>query len=141
MKAPKRLDPVSRPPLGAEPDDAWTNKQPDRHDIEVDGKAISHGVEHYLALGYEVETLREGGPRLKHVRASRTEGTECSRFGQILMSCPLELKQERDAEGQRIADNNDRRMRNPAKDAGAVSRGGTRVSYDNMSDGEESVRG
>jgi len=141
VKAQKRHDPVSRPPLGSDAEDPWTNKQPDRHYIEVDGKAQWHGVDYYLALGYEVEERREGGPRLKSATRSRSEGNELSRYGQVLMSCPIELKRERDAEGQLRADANDRRMRNPATAADAVSKGATRVSYDQMSDGEESVRG
>jgi hypothetical protein len=141
VKATKRRDPVSRPPLGAAAgDEEWANKQPDRHYIEVDGKAQWHGVDFYLNRGYEVETVRVGGPRLKSSRTARAEGSECTRFGMVLMSCPLEEKLERDAEGQLNADANDRRMRKPDKAEGAISKGHTRVSYEDMSDGEESVR-
>lgn len=129
QKLEKRHDPVSRPPLGSTHEDPWTNKKPDRHYVEVHAKADWHGVDYYSELGYEVEIDRKDGPKLKSGR-SRGEGTECSRLGCVLMSCPMEDYLARKGEGQTHIDALARRMADPTRDTGAVSGGATRVSYD-----------
>ncbi len=128
MPPAKRHDPVSRPPLGSTPDDPWANKDPSRHYVEVHAKTEFHGVEYFLERGYEVETAREHGPQLKGGR-SRTEGSECTRRGCVLMSRPLDEVLADRAEGQLAADAMDRKMSNPLKAENIRGGRGVEVSY------------
>ena len=128
MPPVKRHDPVSRPPLGSTPDDPWMNKDPTRHYVEAHAKTDFHGVEYYLELEYEIETVREHGPKLKGSRA-RTEGSECSRRGCVLMSRPLADVQAERAQSQSMADAMDLRMADPLKAENIRGGRGVAVSY------------
>ncbi len=128
MPPVKRHDPVSRPPLGSTPDDPWTNKDPSLHYIEVHAKAEFHGVDYFLERGYQIETVREHGPKLKGGRA-RAEGSECSRMGCVLMSRPMDEVLADRAEGQLVADAMDRKMADPLKAESVRSGRGVEVSY------------
>lgn len=97
-----RIDPPSRPVDGAVAD-GIRNADPTRHYVLANPSDDYYGVSHMMELGYEVETRRPGGPHFLGVNAS-AEGTAVVRFGQMLMSCPLELYQARMTEGQSRCD-------------------------------------
>lgn len=134
-RPPKRQDPVSRPVDGAGPDSHWANLSPDRHYVEVPAKADYHGVDYYLALGYEVETHRPGGDGPKPRGTYRAgDGSELTRRGCILMSCPREEYNARERDRQTEIDLQERAMNaNPLRAAGSVD---TRYSDVNLQYGQ-----
>lgn len=126
-KRPKvRIDPVSRPLDGALP---WTEikgKDPARYYVLVNERMGGEfDVSYYAGLaegigvpstdGYQVEIVREGGPRFSAGGGERGEPIRWR--GMILMSCPKSFKElleevgDDGHSGQRSADERDRQYK------------------------------
>lgn len=58
---------------------------------------------HMQQLGYEVETARADGPRMKGGKAA-SDGSQLTRYGQVLMSCPGDEYQARQRATWAVAD-------------------------------------
>lgn len=97
--ARRRIDPVSRPAIGVTKWDQLRNPDPNLHYVYVDPNNKLFGLEYYKSLGYSVEKKRPDGPSPV---AGRTisDGDEITALGHVLMSCPKELVEQREAEGQ-----------------------------------------
>lgn len=87
MPARKRHDPPSLPADGYQPWDQLRNTDPDRHYCYVNPNDEATGLANYLAMGYEVERKRAGGP-VSAVGKQNTEGSEIAVRGQVLVSIP-----------------------------------------------------
>lgn len=116
MPARKRHDPTSRPADGRRSSDRLIGADPTRHYVYANPNDVETGVECYQALGYEIERYRKDGPR-PAVGKTLSEGSQVTSKGQVLMSCPIEAKQERDefgdgngGMGQSYIDGIDRRI-------------------------------
>jgi hypothetical protein len=110
MAGRKRHDPVSRPADGFRPIDRVKNLDPSRHYVLTNPNDEETGTPFYTdILGYEVEHVRTGGPRAA-IGKVVTEGNAVTSMGQILVSCPKEEKEARDAQGWAHADTMDRRI-------------------------------
>jgi hypothetical protein len=55
---------------------------------------------YYESLGYELETLREGGVRPMRLGATKMGGPIRQLNGMLLMSCPREMREDLDRAGQ-----------------------------------------
>lgn len=108
MPARTRHDPPSRPADGRRRYDILKNRDPRRHYVVANPNEETTGVAHYLMLGYVVETSRPGGPHFVGGDGV-SEGGAVTRLGGVLMSCPIELREELVAQVQDEADNFDRR--------------------------------
>lgn len=109
MSTRRRLDPPSNPTDGYRPYDKITNKQPDRHYVLTYPNDQESGTPYYTdILGYEVETVRPGGPRAAIGKTAK-DGSEVRSGGMVLVSCPLAEYEARFRAGQVHADNFDRR--------------------------------
>lgn len=110
MAGRKRHDPVSRPADGRRPIDRISNLDPGRQYVLTNPNDHETGTDLYVgALGFEVETYRQGGPR-PAVGRTFTEGDAVTSFGQVLVSRPIEMKIAEDAQGEAISRALDRRM-------------------------------
>lgn len=130
MPARKRIDPTSRPADGRRPADRISGADPTRHYVFANPNDEETGVAAYEAMGYEVEKVRAGGPR-SAVGKTVTEGGNVTSKGQILMSCPMEDKEARDADGQAIATGWEKRiLRDGNVDDGFRGRGRMQIAVD-----------
>lgn len=110
MAGRKRIDPVSKPVDGYRPWDRIKNLDPNRHYVLTNPNDEDTGTGFYTGhLGYEVETVRVGGPRAAIGRTIK-DGDAVTSGGQVLVSCPIEEKAARDEQGWAIADAMDRRI-------------------------------
>lgn len=110
MAGRKRHDPVSRPADGFRGWDRVKNLDPNRHYVLTNPNDDDTGTAYYVgALGYEIEHERPGGPKSAVGRTVK-EGDAVTAGGQVLVSCPLEEKRARDAQGWAFADAMDRRI-------------------------------
>lgn len=82
------------------------NMDPARHYVWVSTNDASGGIDHYHALGYELEERgRAGGPKQVGSRPNpftQAKGlgeTYIMHYGCALMSCPMELFKERERNG------------------------------------------
>lgn len=110
MAGRKRIDPVSRPADGFRPWDRIKNLDPNRHYVLTNPNDDDTGTAYYVGqLGYDVETVRAGGPR-SAIGKTIKEGDSVTSGGQVLVSCPIEEKNARDEQGWAYADAMDRRI-------------------------------
>lgn len=96
----KRSDPKPRQNSGI---GAWTRldrKDPTRWYIWVFKGDQHQGPDHYVALGYDVETQRPSGVLPIGGRLTRKDGDVIEWRGHVLMSCTLARKAEIDAYGE-----------------------------------------
>jgi hypothetical protein len=78
----------------------------------------SNQIASYEAMGYEVERIREGGPRLASRKPPKEEGGPVTFHGQVLYSCDRAEREAVEAEGQSIIDGYDRRIKGGTIDDG-----------------------
>lgn len=110
MAGRKRHDPISRPADGYRPIDRVKNLDPNRHYVLTNPNDEEVGTPFYTdVLGYEVETVRADGPRAAIGRTVK-EGSAVTSLGLVLVSCPKEEKDARDAKGWAMSDAIDRRI-------------------------------
>lgn len=110
MAGRKRLDPVLRAADGRNRYDKIGGKDPNRHYVLTNPNDEQTGTAHYEnELGYQVETVRAGGPSTAASR-NATPGAKVTSGGQVLVSCPLEEFQAREAEGQALSGALERRI-------------------------------
>lgn len=102
MAAKKRIDPVSTHADGFRPFDALINPDPERHYVIANPNDELSGVSFYESLGYQVERKSKDGVRLA-VGKTVAEGDVLTVLGGYLMSCPKQLKAERDGRSQELA--------------------------------------
>lgn len=117
MAIRKRFDPAARPADGRTNFDRIGGKDPDRHYVLCNPNDEATGLAHYVhELGYEVETVRKGGPTTAASR-NATDGAKVTSGGLVLVSCPREDYEAREAVGQHVAGELEGRI---LKDGGAV---------------------
>lgn len=108
--ARKRVDPKSQPADGFRAWDRFHNLDEDRKYVCANPNDEMSGVEMYLALGYEIELKRPGGPR-PFIGKTVADGQAVTVNGQVLMSKPLDaFEAEEVRPGQARADALDRRI-------------------------------
>lgn len=95
----KRIDPKSRPIDGLAGMVALENQDPDRVYCWVPEHG-NYDRGYYESLGYELETLREGGVRPMRLGSSKLGGPIKQLNGMLLMSCNKAIRAEFDAAGQ-----------------------------------------
>jgi hypothetical protein len=84
-----RIDPASRP-VDGDITRGLRNADPNRWYVLCNPNDPYYGLDHYVGvLGYEIEVKRKGGPFFPGVNAS-ADGTQITRYGQVLVSCPME---------------------------------------------------
>lgn len=113
-RAARRKNPRNRP---VEANARWaqvSNKDPNRWYILARVNDPEYGAGMYLSLGYKVETMEKGGPRLSG--ATVRDGEELRVRELVLMSISLDEKRRIDQEGidgmtgQQAADEVEQRM-------------------------------
>lgn len=92
MAGRKRHDPVVRAADGRQSHDRIRGKVPGVNYVLVHPDAVDYYIDE---LGYEIETLRPGGPRSSGRKLP--DGTEVRSGGHVLMSCSQEKRDEHDA--------------------------------------------
>jgi hypothetical protein len=92
MAARKRHDPPSRPAEHVGYDQVG-NLDPNRHYVFADPNDPYCGMQAYEAKGYIVEKATSEGPVALR---GRTKDGQVTSLGSVLMSCPIEQKQEED---------------------------------------------
>lgn len=98
-KTVTRQDPRPRPIDGLQGMVALDNQDPDRVYCWVPEHG-NYDTHYYESLGYEIETLKDGGVRPKRLGASKRGQAIRQLNGQVLMSCPRAFREELDAGGQ-----------------------------------------
>lgn len=112
MAARKRHDPTSRPADGRRAADVLRNADPTRHYVFANPNDLECGVQSYLddeEMEYRVETATADGVR-PSVGRTVSEGGQVTSKGQVLLSCPLVNKVERDQRMGATADAMERRI-------------------------------
>lgn len=102
--AKKRIDPPKRPVTDVARRGSLKNLRSDRHYVKVYKAAPDQGIDYYLDLGYEIEVIKDGGPSLTGVGKenpfhARRPGDPIEHMGHVLMSCPMERKEQIDRYG------------------------------------------
>jgi hypothetical protein len=104
MAKTPRIDPPASRFADGSVADQLRNADPKRHYVLANPNDPFCGLDHYVGhLGYEIETVRPGGPLFPGVNASK-DGSQVIRYGQVLVSCPMEDHLRRYNEGQRLVD-------------------------------------
>lgn len=113
-----RKDPKGRPTDGNQGRARFRGQDPNRHYVLVNAAAEDFGVGYYQDMGYEVELVRDDGPKAVHVGIRKAEnGAAIMERGHVLMSCTKERQAEieqfgPDGEsGQNEVDAMERRMK------------------------------
>lgn len=97
-----RVDPARRHVNGISP---WTlikDRDPDRHYVLAGPPGSDFGPEYYQALGYEIETLRPGGPHFAAGITGKIGEAVTYRGQHVLMSCSMEDYETRREHGDGI---------------------------------------
>lgn len=103
MAGRKRHDPVVRAADGRRQYDRIAGKDPSRHYVLTNPNDEDTGTAFYLNdLGYVPEEVRVGGPSSGASRQGAL-GSKVTAGGQVLVSCPMEEFEAREAEGQSLA--------------------------------------
>lgn len=93
----RRKDPQSRDARGLV-FGGLLNADPNRKYVRVP-KSGRFGVDYYEFLGYEVETVREGGPKLAGIRTAQ-DGQPIGYLDTVLMSISLEAWEDLEQHGR-----------------------------------------
>ena len=133
QKKAVRIDPENRPLDGAIPFFDVAGKDPTREYLWVYKAAgLDFNVEHYEGMGWDVESYRTGGPRLRMMSVAKLEklnGQVIESRGNVLMSISKERHQEIVANGddgvsgQKRADDMERRLLDRTKHMKDAMRG------------------
>ena len=92
----QRVDPKSRTVDGDRFRIRLTNRDPGRHYVLANPNDADTGLQYFLSIGYEIETLRKDGPRFAGMKALAKEGDKVTFNGQVLVSCPIAEYNERE---------------------------------------------
>jgi len=112
----QRVDPTSRPTTGE-----WVgwhtiqNKDADRHYVWASLTDVENGLEGYISRGYEPVLWTKDGPKPVMGRVTEKNiGTPIEIRGSALVSCPMELYEAKnrdgDGRGQALLDRAERAM-------------------------------
>lgn len=93
MAGKKRIDPPVRSADGSRPFDAIRNADPTRHYVFVNPNDEMTGVSVYESMGYEVVKKTADGPSAV-IGKTASDGEVVTVLGQVLMSCPREIRDE-----------------------------------------------
>lgn len=149
-KSSNRADPSRRPVEGNQGRGRFRGLDPGRHYVIVNQASPDFGVSYYQDIGYDIEVVRESGPKPIHTSTRKpSTGDAIEGRGGVLMSCTNERYAEIEefgaegGSGQRSVTEIERRFKlkrgnDPLRGMGVRGADGSNfLSVKNMTDEED----